>query len=127
MNVYVFGNPLIDGDSLALDVAKKVELEDVKFIPCITPDEALLADDDPLVILDVAAGIDEVSITEDVSRMRLRSSNTAHDLDLATMLKLEEAAGRKRRVVLVAVPQTGNLGKLAKEVKQALIQISKKE
>ncbi len=120
MNVYVFGNPYVGEDSMAFDIAKRLSVEGVRFIACATPDEALLACDDPLVILDVAFGIDEVSVTEDVSKVNLRSSDTAHDLDLAVMLKLMRAAGNDRRVILVAVPQEGRVGELADDVTEAL-------
>ena len=103
MKVLVFGNPHLEGDSIAIKVAKEIELDDVEFVFCFHPDDVLNYSGD-IVIMDVVKGIDKVQIIEDLDNIKFNSSVTMHDFDLGMILKLKKASG-ELNVRVIGIPE----------------------
>jgi hypothetical protein len=103
MKVFVFGNPLVEGDSLALKVAKRLEgrLQGVEFKAVQDIDEI---EEKDFVALDVAEGIERVQVIEDLDELDARQPVSGHDFDLAMELRMRKKVGRLGRVRIIAVP-----------------------
>ncbi|MGE5041315.1 MAG: hypothetical protein ACM3IJ_00240, partial [Candidatus Levyibacteriota bacterium] len=86
LTIYVFGNQDFEGDKTAIDAAKKLEkdLKDIQFI-YLNPNEDLpFEDKKQVVLMDVMAGLEEVTIVqdEDLDKLVLAPRSTVHDYDL---------------------------------------------
>ena len=68
------------------------------------PDEVLNYSDDFLIIVDVAKGISEPVYFTDPDMLTLRKTVTAHDMDLASFLKMLKAVGTLAEIPIVALP-----------------------
>lgn len=101
-NLYVFGNPLLEEDSLALKVAEKLKSE-VPFKIVYLDGIEEINEPNPL-ILDVAKGIGEIQIIEDVEKLYAGSFYTMHDADLAFFLKLRKKIGLLKEIKIIAIP-----------------------
>ncbi len=107
MNVYVFGNELIQEDSIAHEVANKLQVNGVEFVHCQYAEQLIEAfmQEGELVILDVVKGIKEVTLFEDISSFETHKPSTLHDFDLSFFLKLLKEAGQlKTKVKIIGVP-----------------------
>ena len=112
--IYVFGNPIVAEDSLAVDVAKKLEkeLKDIEFI-YIDPNEEI--NDKEIVILDVACGIKKVSLLNDLDQLELGKKVSLHDFDTTFSLKLMKKIGLIKKVTIIAIPINYNRKKAYEE------------
>ena len=118
--VFVFGNPLVEKDSLALKVAEKLK-ERVKSIEF----EAVGSLDDvkkreKLYIMDVAFGIEKVQIIEDLEKLHTKQPVSGHDFDLALELKVLKKIGKIGRVKIIAIPLSHEFEKAVEEVRKLL-------
>ena len=113
--IYVFGNPMVEGDSLALKVAKKLE-KDVKNIDFMYADPNEEIKEENVVILDVAEGIEKVSVIEDLEKLDVGKKVSLHDFDVAFSLKLMKKVGLIKKISIIAIPMKYNLNKACKEV-----------
>ncbi|UCG95791.1 MAG: hypothetical protein JSV92_01940 [archaeon] len=106
MKVIYFGNELVPEDSRALETVRRIkkELPGVDFVHCLSPEE-ILRYRGPVIILDVARGIDRVTEVDDPDRIKNRKMSSLHDFDLGFFMKLMKRAGRGRDVRLIALPQ----------------------
>lgn len=68
------------------------------------PDEVLSYLDGNLLIVDVAKGISEPVLFTDPDLLIARKTVTAHDLDLASFLKMLKAVGTITEIPIVAIP-----------------------
>jgi Ni,Fe-hydrogenase maturation factor len=118
MKVFVFGNPLVEKDSLPLKLLPKLrkQFPEIDFVVA-DPTESLLVDDDEFWILDVAKNIDEVVIFDDILKLDLPKRMSVHDYDLALDLRLLEKLGKLKKVKIIAVP-------VGMKYKEALVKIS---
>lgn len=105
MKIIVFGNPLVRGDSLPLNILPKLRkrFPELEFVVA-DPSESLEIDCDELWILDSAEGIEDVTILDDVSGLDLPSRFSVHDYDLALDLKLLSKLGKLGKLKIIAVP-----------------------
>ncbi|MEM5843341.1 MAG: hypothetical protein QXL97_01335, partial [Candidatus Aenigmatarchaeota archaeon] len=97
MKIYVFGNPLVKKDSLAVKLSKKLK----KVFPQIDFEEFDVVEDlkeENLVIMDVAEGIEKVEIIEDLDLLENRKIYSLHDYDLSYELKLLKKIGKIKNV-----------------------------
>jgi Ni,Fe-hydrogenase maturation factor len=106
--IFVFGNPLVKEDSIALLAAKELEkkfsnfefeqIESLNDLPEI-PKE--------LVILDCAEGIEKIEILHDLKKLRGEKKVSLHDFDLATELLLLEKIGKLKgkKICVIAIPK----------------------
>ena len=118
--IFVFGNPLVEKDSLALKVAERLngKLEGVEFEAVQSLDEA--GKNEPLWILDVAEGIEKTRLIEDLDKVRASQPVSGHDFDLAMELKVLKKVGKIGEVKIIAVPSGYSLEKAVKEVGELL-------
>jgi hypothetical protein len=117
--VLFFGNPLVEEDSLLHRIMPELE----KAVPAaefIEADGSELPAERELNILDVAEGIRDVMLIDDVDKLRTERIFSMHDFDLAQNLKLMKRHGLLEKVNIIAVP-SGMAEKAAVEgIKKAL-------
>jgi len=106
-NIYCFGNELIEGDEVAYDIGKLLDLNEFEIVHAMSPNEILNAQGD-IIILDVAKGINKVSLINDIDKLELVNSITCHDMDLAFHLKLMRTTGKIQSVNIIAIPYGTN-------------------
>lgn len=113
MKVYVFGNEDVPEDRSAIEAAEKLAdtLEDVSFVPVKPNEDVPFVDERRVVILDTVQGIREVVLIEgkDVDRLVLAPRGSVHDFDLAFQLRYLKKLGRLGEVVIVGIPQQGDV------------------
>lgn len=123
--ILVFGNEFVKEDSLAKEIASELEndakhrkgLADIRFVHCNAPEDVLTYSDDEIFILDVAKGIDKVTLISDLDQLKSRKLYTAHDFDLSFFLKLmQKQKMLKKKVRIIAVPMGARISHLKKEV-----------
>lgn len=103
--IYLFGNPLVDRDSLPLKLLPQLKrsFPRIEFVVA-DPNEDLFQGEEIPVIIDTVVGIDEVTT--------LRLSNFAsggrrlslHDYDLGTHLFLKKKLGEIEDAVILGLP-----------------------
>lgn len=122
--IFVAGNPLVEQDSLALEVARELEgkLKGIGFEE-IEDVEGLEKEKD-LYIMDVAFGIKKVEIVTDLEKLETVNAVSGHDIDLAMELKLLQKIGRLGKVHIIAVPANYTVERAVREAEQLLKRIS---
>ncbi len=103
--VLVFGNPLVEEDSIALRMLPALR----KRFPCVEfkefdAAENLEAEGRDLIIIDAAAGIDRVVLLDDLSALEGGKIYSMHDFDLSLTLKLLKKMGALDSIRIIAVP-----------------------
>ena len=102
--IYCFGNPLVPEDSLALQISGEFKLDGWKFIKCRSPEELFNEDQEEMIILDVAKGIDEIKVLKDLSKLKSSKLLSLHDFDLSYFLQLLEKLGQLPKLKIIALP-----------------------
>ena len=120
MKILCFGNPMVEGDRLALDVGKRLngKVGGAEFIVCGIHDiilDVAAESGETVYILDVVKGIDSVRVIEPESLKATRTI-TAHDIDVSFYVRLLSAMGREMRVI--GIPEGLELKRASKEVKE---------
>ena len=102
--IYVFGNPLVKKDSLALKVYKKLEkiFPEIEFKEFDTMDD--LKPRGTLYILDVAEGIKKIELIKDLDSIQTDKIYSMHDYDLSYELKLLKKIGKIKYVMIFCIP-----------------------
>lgn len=122
--VFVFGNPIVKEDSVALKIADALEgrLENTGFFR-ISSLEEIKKMPKELLILDCAEGIQKIEIITDLKRIGIGKKISLHDFDLAAELLLWEKIGKLKGVEMhiIAVPQKMGLEKAIEMVKTILL------
>jgi Ni,Fe-hydrogenase maturation factor len=103
--ILVFGNPYLKEDNLAVKVGKRLNLKDVDVVYCTKPDDLLNHDLNSSIILDVAKGIETVTLFDDVESLEFSVIFSLHDFDLSYFLKLLKETGKLERVNIIGIPQ----------------------
>lgn len=107
MKIYCFGNEFLENDSLAKNIVDSIDIEDVEFIKCDDPSEILLEEE--IIILDVAEGIEDVMLIEDIDQLKNSSITSLHDFDLSFFLKLMKRIDQLKKVKIIAIPMKGDV------------------
>ena len=115
--IYVFGNPAVAQDHLAILVARKLE-KDFPTISFVYADPNEEIHEKEMVILDVALGIDKVSLINDLQQLETGKKVSLHDFDLAFSLQLMKKIGLVQKVCIIAIPVGYNKEKAYQEVKR---------
>ena len=118
MKVLVFGNPLLENDSLPLRLLPELRerFPEIEFKE-IEPTEDLDAEGRDLVILDSVEGIDDVVEIDSIERLHANRVCSMHDFDLGYNLKLLKKIGRIDSVRIIGVPiGTGDMKPLVSGV-----------
>ena len=115
MKVLVFGNPLVEKDSLALKIMPKLQekFPEIEFVE-FDPTESLEKQGKHLKIIDVAEPnfneVRELNLDSEESFKVLENSKvySMHDFDLGYNLKLLKKIGRLESVDILCIPN--NMG-----------------
>jgi Ni,Fe-hydrogenase maturation factor len=105
MKVLVFGNPLLENDSLPLKLLPKLRemFSDIDFKE-IEPTEDLDREGRDLVILDSVEGIDDVMKINSIEQLHTNKVYSMHDFDLGYNLKLLKKVGKIDSVRIIGIP-----------------------
>lgn len=124
--VLCFGNEFVDIDRLPIILYKELKnkIHNVEFVNCETPNEILdYSDYDKIFILDVVKGIKDVSIIEDLDRLKDRKLFTLHDFDLGLFLKILNNVKKIKNLKIIGIPIGYDKDKAKVEIKKILKQI----
>ena len=118
--IFVFGNPLLKRDNLALKVAKRLNgaIKGIEFRAVQSLDE--VQEKGKLFIMDVAVGVEKVQLVEGIEQLHTKQPISGHDFDLALELKLLRKVGKVGGLKIIAIPADYELQKAVREVKQIL-------
>lgn len=121
MKILVFGNPLVEKDSLALRVAKKLEKEfpQIEFKE-FDPVESLEKEGKNLIILDVGEGISKVEVIDDLEKLENKKILSMHDFDLSYELKLLKELGLIEKVKIITIPFNLDENEAFEEVREII-------
>jgi len=103
--ILVFGNPYLKEDNMAIRVARKLDIKNFFMVKCSNPDDLLNHDLVTSVILDVAKGIEQVTLFDDVDSLEFSVIFSLHDFDLSYFLKLLKETGKLEKVNIIGIPQ----------------------
>jgi Ni,Fe-hydrogenase maturation factor len=119
--ILCFGNPYIKGDSIAIQLAKELNIPNYEFIKCTYPDEIYNYKNlDELFIMDVVKGVDKVRLITNLDKIRQTTSVTPHDFDLSFVLKLMEATGQLKSLKIIAIPLGVDKKRIKTQVEELL-------
>ena len=104
MKLLLFGNPALPTDNLALRVGKLLAKDGYEALHLENPLGLLDLNLTEYVILDVAYGIEEVKLIENVDRLVLGRLCSLHDFDMAYFLKLMKQLGKLESIRIIAIP-----------------------
>jgi len=117
--IYCFGNEFIEEDSLGKKIVENLKIDGFEFVKCETPDEILYIKDD-LIILDVVKDLKKAAIISDINRLKKKENLISlHDFDLAGYLQLLHELGNIRKIIIIGIPQKGNI----EEIKTDLLRL----
>lgn len=107
MKIYVLGNPLVEGDSLAIKLVPLLEKEfpQIEFI-VVDPNENFPPKNETdLIIIDVVEGIEQPKIfgLNDLKELR-KSPASPHDYDLRMHLLLLKKIKKIKSVKIIGLP-----------------------
>lgn len=113
MKVYVFGNEDLSTDNAAIKFAGKMrdKLKGVEFIRINVNEDLPFDNKEDVVILDTVMGIKQVTLIndEDLSKLVLSKSISAHDYDLAFQIKYLRKLGKLGKVTIVGIPMNSKV------------------
>ncbi len=115
--IYVFGNPLLSFDNLALKLIPRLKkiFPQINFI-FFDPNENLKPINKKLYIIDVAVGIKKLEVITDLNKIKTEKIYSLHDFDLAFNLKLLEKIGELEKIIIWAIPINMNDQKVFTEL-----------
>ncbi|HSK98701.1 MAG TPA: hypothetical protein VK869_00030 [Rubrobacteraceae bacterium] len=116
MKVYVFGSEYVAEDRRAIEVARELEdtVAGVSFV-FVRPNEDLpFVNERRVVVLDTVQGIQDVTVIEGdgIDGLTLSPRGSVHDFDLAFQLRYLKKLNRLGEVVIVGIPQEGEVDHL---------------
>ena len=105
VKICVFGNPLLDFDSLPLKLVPELQKEfpEINFV-VLDPNENLKPENKELIIIDTVKNIEEVKVLNDLSKLETAKIFSAHDLDLSFNLKILQKIGKLNKVIIFGIP-----------------------
>ncbi|MBT4823889.1 hypothetical protein HN695_00800 [Candidatus Woesearchaeota archaeon] len=118
--ILCFGNEFIKQDSLAKEIANEINMPEIEFIMCDSPDDILefskISPNKEIIILDVVQNIEEPMIINNIDDLEAGKLCTLHDFDVGFFLKLMKELGQIKDIKIIGIPQTGDKEKIKKEV-----------
>jgi len=105
MKILVFGNPLLENDSLPIKLLPRLKerFPDITFQE-IDPTENLENQGRNLTIIDSVEGIKEIIVIDSIERLESGKIYTMHDFDLAYNLKILKKLNLIDSVRIIGVP-----------------------
>ena len=127
MRILVFGNALVKKDSIALKLVPqlKKKFKGIEFVEFDSA-ENLEEEGPELTILDVAEGIEKVTVVNDLEELEARKTYSMHDFDLALTLRILKKMKIIKSVRIIAIPASHKIKKALSEVVDEIKKISKK-
>lgn len=123
MKFLVFGNLLVEQDSLALKLVPRLkqEFSNIEFKE-FDPTEDLAAEivDGKLQIIDVVQGIDKPILITDVNQLKQGKVYSMHDFDLGFNLKILHKIGKLKEVEIIGLPQDMSEDEAFEEIKKII-------
>ena len=121
MKILVFGNMLVEADSLPLRLMPKLK----NFFPSIEFKEFDTAENledegRDLIILDTAFGIENVTLIDDVDTLQLSKTASMHDFDLPITLRILIKLKAIDSVKIIAIPAGYDEKKALPEIKEII-------
>jgi len=103
--ILVFGNPLVEKDSIPLKLLEKLrkEFPDIQFKEFDTVED-LQNEGRNLIILDAVERIDRVKIIKNIEDLATKKICSLHDFDLAYSLKLMKKMNKINNVLIIGIP-----------------------
>lgn len=121
LKILVFGNILVEQDSLPLKLLPKLRKKfpkiEFKELDAI---EELENEGRDLIILDCAKGVKKVEIIDNLDKIETTKPYSMHDFDLGLTLKLLRKMRKIDSVKIIAIPICYEKRKALKEIKQIL-------
>jgi len=102
MRILVFGNPYIEFDALAVEIAKEIKIKNAKFIICSSPEQIMEEKFD--YIMDVVEGIDEIKVFDNLKMLNPHRMFSLHDFDVTFFLGLMQKLGKIEKVKIIGIP-----------------------
>jgi hypothetical protein len=104
--LFIFGSKDFSFDNGAVKLASHIKKELPRWTikKLIRPDQLMENIGEDFVILDVAEGIDKPTLITDLENIEYQSKITAHDLDLASFLKILKSVGQLHNINIIAIP-----------------------
>ncbi len=119
--VLVFGNPLLKGDSIALELGKELEKKGFEVREVQEPRELDEVEDwGKVVILDAVQGLKEVRVFDSLKGFDFLNRTSMHDFDFGLYLGLKEKLGELKGLKIIGVPVEWKKKKALGEVEKAL-------
>lgn len=115
ITVLCFGKEAIKGDMLAKEIADELVIDGIEFVKCSNVDD-LLSYSGNVYIMDVAKGLKEVTLIEDITKLEVNKLISLHDFDLGFFLKLMNEIGKIKNVKIIGIPMGSNKEDAKKEV-----------
>jgi hypothetical protein len=127
IKVLCFGNEFLPFDSLAKELADKLDIEGFEFVKCDIPEEILsYSGEELLLILDVVKGIKKVILIKDLAQLKASAITTAHDFDLNFFLNLMTNFGNDlSNVRIIGLPMGSSVEDVSEDVAKLLKNLKK--
>lgn len=117
--VLCFGNEYVDSDSLPKQIADELKIKGVTFLKCNNLNDVLEKTGE-VFILDVAKGIDDIKVFDDLSKINAKNITSLHDFDLGYFLTLMKTIGKIEKIRIIAIPIGYDKEKAKEELKKIL-------
>jgi len=116
--VYCFGNPEVNCDRIALQLAEVLTVPGFSLVKCYKPEQ--MGDERRPVIIDVVHGLQDISLIDDLEKLSHFKLVTAHDIDLGFWLKLKLRLGMLDKVTIIGIPPGTDAYGAAEKLKNML-------
>jgi len=120
MEIYVFGNPEIENDSLPLKILPELQKKfpEIKF-GIKDPNEEWEIPEE-LTIIDTVLGIDEIKIFEDLKSFSKSPNISLHDFDVYSNLRYLEKLEHLKKIKIIGIPPIISQEKAVEEISKIL-------
>ncbi|MBC8495298.1 hypothetical protein H8D36_04045 [archaeon] len=117
MRILVFGNPYLEYDSLAVEIANELK-DEADFVICTSPEQIMEEKFD--YIMDAVEGIDEIKVFDNLKLLNPHRMFSLHDFDVTFFLGLMEKLGKIDQVKIIGIPIGYDKEKAKNKVKELL-------
>lgn len=124
MNIYVFGNPDLQFDSLPIKILPKLK----KKFPAIKfkikdPNEEWDFSEKYLYIIDTVVGIKKITVFNDISAFKKSPTISLHDFDLYADLILMKKLGKLPDCAIIGIPPGYNEKRAYNEMADKILEL----
>ena len=117
--MFVFGNDYLRFDSFAREVAHELQ-NIIEIVFSNTPEDLIEVESNEILILDVVKNIDKPIVITDIAQLKTNNLTSLHDLDVAYVLTLMKELGINKKVLIVGVPESGDLKIVSGQVRRII-------